>query len=248
MLVWVAGFGVAALLGLVGVVLLLRQIRRHGASTVTNIAIAFAVPAVLLSSFIAIMMGVKALSQTKLKSPKNPYGEPAVIDPVSKSDPRVPSASQPTKATPALIDFKVLRVENPPGTRDILLHFQRDAQPALGLEVWQDVTSSPGLRKQPKSGYRNWQQKTWVGGTGPQVLGWTLPDEFTEAEVREAAKTVARTARELRHLPEGALLEFATLVHRDGWKYHLLASVARAPGAGPVAPTAPESVPPSTAK
>ena len=35
------------------------------------------------------------------------------------------------------IEFKALRVENPPGTRDILLHFERDKNPTLGLEVWQ---------------------------------------------------------------------------------------------------------------
>ena len=34
----------------------------------------------------------------------------------------------------------------------------------LGLEVSQDVTPSPGLRKQPQPGtYRDWQVKTWVG-------------------------------------------------------------------------------------
>ena len=47
------------------------------------------------------------------------------------------------------MQVKVLRVENPPGTRHIILHFERDTNAALGLEVWQDVTPSPGLHKQP---------------------------------------------------------------------------------------------------
>ncbi|PAW84054.1 MAG: hypothetical protein B9S33_12575 [Pedosphaera sp. Tous-C6FEB] len=131
---------------------------------------------------------------------------------------------------PSHIEFKVLRVENPPGTRDILLHFQRDTNAALGLEVYQDVTPSAGLRKQPQPGtYRNWQVKTWAG-VNDRVLGWTLPNEFTQAEARAVAKDIEQRAKSWRELADGRLWEFATVTHRDGWKYHLLATVKRAPG------------------
>ena len=159
--------------------------------------------------------------------------------PAKKTEPR--HSPQAAGAVPEHIEFKVLRVENPPGTRDILLHFERDKNPGLGLEVWQDVTPSDGLRKQPKPGtYRDWQVKTWAG-VNNRVLGWTLPKEFTEAEARAVAKDIEKRAKDWRQLPEGALWEFATVTHRDGWKYHLLATVKRAPGAVPPGPPAPTS-------
>ena len=131
---------------------------------------------------------------------------------------------------PSHIEFKVLRVENPPGTRDILLHFERDKNPALGLEVWQDVRPSDGLRKQPQPGtYRDWQVKTWAG-VNSRVLGWTLPSDFTEAEARAVAKDLEQRAKAWRELEDGRLWEFAHAKHRDGWTYHLLATVKRTPG------------------
>ena len=102
------------------------------------------------------------------------------------------------------------------------------------------MTPSPGLRKQPEPGtYRDWQVKTWAG-VNDRVLGWTLPQEFTAAEVRAVAKDMEQRAKSLRQLPDGAVPEFATAVHRDGWKYHLFARVLRAPvsvHAGPAVPT-----------
>ena len=149
-----------------------------------------------------------------------------------------PLASASSKV-PEQIEFKVLRVENPPGTRDILLHFERDKNPGLGLEVWQDVTPSDGLRKQPEPGtYRDWQVKAWAG-VNDRVLGWTLPPDFTEAEARAVAKDIEKRAKDWRHLEDGRLWEFATVTHRDGWKYHLLATVKRASGA--VSPGPPDS-------
>ena len=151
------------------------------------------------------------------------------------------AASTATNAIPQYIEFKILRVENPPGTRDILLHFERDTNAALGLEVWQDVTPSAGLRKQPQPGtYRDWQVKTWAG-VNDRVLGWTLPQEFTPAEARATAKDIEKRSTDWRQLPDGALLEFATVSHRDGWKYHLLATVKRPPGAAPPGPPDSES-------
>ena len=143
-------------------------------------------------------------------------------------------ASPPAVASPKLpehIDFKVLRVENPPGTRDILLHFERDTNAALGLEVWQDVTPSPGLHKQPQRGtYLDSQMRNWVGVNHGRVLRWTLPNEFTEAEVRAVVKDIEQRAKVWRGLDEGHVMGFATVTHRDGWKYHLVATVKRTPG------------------
>ena len=160
---------------------------------------------------------------------------------------QLPSSNAAT-SVPQHIEFKVLRVENPPGTRDILLHFERDTNAALGLEVWQDVTPSDGLRKQPEPGtYRNWQVKTWAG-VNDHLLGWTLPKEFTEAEVRTAAREIEKRAQSWRQLEDGRLWEFATVAHRDGWKYHLLATVKRAPGL-PVSPPSENLTPkPATAE
>lgn len=130
---------------------------------------------------------------------------------------------------PERIDFKVLRVENPPGTRDILMHFERDTNYGLAIEVWQDVTASPD-GKAPKEGYRTWQHKTWVGLNGGRVLGWNLPEEFTEAEVSSLAKEMERKWKGTHPLPDGAVPEFAAALHRDGWKYHLVTKVMREPG------------------
>ncbi len=150
-----------------------------------------------------------------------------------KAKPTPPPSAHKSSAAqnaPDHIQFKLLRVENPPGTRDILLHYERDTNAALGLEVWQDVTPSSGLRKQPQPGtYRNWQLKTWAG-VNDRVLSWTLPPDFTEAEARAVAKDIKKRSRNWRELDDGHLMEFATVKHRDGWKYHLLATVKRAPG------------------
>lgn len=84
-------------------------------------------------------------------------------------------------AIPTQIDFKLLRVENPPGTRDIRLVFERDANYGLALEVTQDVT--PSGTNAPKPGHRDWRQKTWLGLNAGRIINWTLPEEFTPQDV-----------------------------------------------------------------
>jgi len=130
---------------------------------------------------------------------------------------------------PERIDFKVLRVENPPGTRNILLHFDRDSNYGLAIEVWQDVTRLQG-RPGPAPDQRDWLQKEWVGVNGPHVLRWTLPNEFTPDEAKALAKEMERKWKGSHPLPDGAVPEFATALHRDGWKYHLVTKVLREPG------------------
>jgi serine/threonine protein kinase len=151
---------------------------------------------------------------------------------------KVLPASNAANTIPPHIEFKVLRVENPPGTRNILLHFERDTNAAIGLEVWQDVTPSPGLHKQPRPGtYLDSQMRTWVGVNYGRVLRWTLPNEFTEAEVRAVVKDIEQRAKVWRALDEGHVMGFATVPHRDGWKYHLVATVKRTPGLPSSPPT-----------
>ncbi len=129
---------------------------------------------------------------------------------------------------PERIDFKILRVENPPGTRDIRLHFERDSNYGLALEVSQDVT--PDGTNFPKSGFVSWRQKTWLGANDGRVMVWTLPEEFTLPEAGRVAREIEKRGKTWRSLPDGALLEFANVTYRDGWKYHLFARVLREPG------------------
>lgn len=127
------------------------------------------------------------------------------------------------------IQFKVLRVENPPGTRNILLHFERDSNYGLAIEVWQDVTRLQG-RPGPAPDQRDWRQKEWVGVNGPRVLRWVLPQEFSPDEAKALAKEMEKKWKGSHPLPDGAVPEFAAALHRDGWKYHLVARVLREPG------------------
>ncbi|MFN0079009.1 MAG: protein kinase domain-containing protein [Prosthecobacter sp.] len=135
----------------------------------------------------------------------------------------------PSASIPQHIEFKVLRVENPPGTRNILLHFERDSNYGLALEVWQDVTRLQG-RPGPAPDQRDWRQKEWVGVNDPRVLRWALPQEFTPDEAKALAKEMERKWKGSHPLPDGAVPEFATALHRDGWKYHLVTKVLREPG------------------
>ena len=130
---------------------------------------------------------------------------------------------------PSHIEFKVLRVENPPGTRNILLHFERDSNYGLAIEVWQEVTRLQG-RPGPAPDQRDWRHKEWVGVNDPRVLRWVLPQEFTPDEAKALAKEMERKWKGSHPLPDGAVPEFATALHRDGWKFHLVTKVLREPG------------------
>jgi predicted Ser/Thr protein kinase len=156
-----------------------------------------------------------------------------MIGPANKKKP-ISGAALPI---PSRIGFKVLRVENPPGTRNILLHFERDSNYGLAIEVWQDVTRLQG-RPGPAPDQRDWRQKEWVGVNGPRVLRWALPQEFTPDEAKALAKEMERKWKGSHQLPDGAVPEFATALHLDGWKYHLVTKVLREPGSP--RPPAPE--------
>ncbi len=197
------------------------------------------VPVVLLGGLVAQFFFRPGLPTVWSATPRQPLVETVPATPALLAKP-LPSTNT-AAAIPTHLGFKVVRVENPPGTRDILLHFERDTNYGLALEVWQDVTPSVAGHKLPGEGYRTWQQKSWVGLNGGRVLQWVLPEEFTESEVRAVAKDMEKRWQTWRELEEGALLEFATVEHRAGWKYHLLASVKREPGA-------PHPPPPAGAK
>ncbi len=220
-----AGIGVpwfAILLGLavlfflgVGAVVLVVVLRRRNGSTVLKV-LAVVLGAGML--FVALAVGLLWLYRISFR----PKTAPAIQ---VQAKPAPPIAG---KKLAQQIDFKVTRVENPPGTRNIVLHFERDANPGLGIEVWQDVRPSQA-GQQPAPGYRTWQQKYRVDVNGPRTLSWVLPQEFTAAEARALAKEMERKWKRSRPLPDGAVPEFGTAVHREGWKYHLLGKVLPSP-------------------
>lgn len=141
--------------------------------------------------------------------------------------PSDPAESLSYQIIPEHIDFKVVRVETHPDARNlVLVHFERDTNYGLAIEVSQDLTPSPDGKK-PKDGYRTWQQKNWVGLNNGRVLSWALPQEFTAAQTLVVAGRIEERVGKWRQLPDGALSEFATVIHRDGWKYHLVARVKR---------------------
>lgn len=194
------------------------------------------------------MAALSAISAVVLGSTSSRAARPWALhsfrqDPASKVD-LTPEAGEgrvgrARKALPPPehIDFRVLRVENPPGTRNILLHFERDSNYGLAIEVGQDVTrlqGGPG----PAPDQRDWRQKEWVGVQAPRMLRWVLPQEFTPDEAKALAKEMERKWKGSRTLPDGAVPEFATAPHRDGWRYHLVAKVLREPGS----PRPPEPV------
>jgi tRNA A-37 threonylcarbamoyl transferase component Bud32 len=150
-----------------------------------------------------------------------------------------PSTATAASAIPMAIDFKVLRVENPPGSRDIRVHFERDDAYGLGIEVWQDVSRAAN-GKGPSAKDPLWLRKQWVGLTDGQSLTWTLPDDFTFDEVQEAARQVGQEQMRQgrRALPDGAVPEIGHLKHRDGWTYTMALRILREPGAP--RPPAPE--------
>ncbi len=215
---WFTFFLVIAVLGLLvlgmaGAVWLFRR---------KNVPIAIKVLAVLLPlGLIVLLLTAGALTLWRFTARSSPP------PPVAMIAPTLPLPVEMAQV-PQQIDFKVTRVENPPGTRNIVLHFERDANPVLGIEVWQDVRPSQ-TGQQPAPGYRNWNQKYWVDFNGPRTLSWVLPQEFTVAEARALAKEMERKWKGLHPLPNGAVPEFGTAVHREGWKYHLLAKVRPAP-------------------
>jgi serine/threonine protein kinase len=159
------------------------------------------------------------LSLTLMSGPRKPPS-PALL-------PSDPAESLSYQIIPEHIDFKVVRVETHPDARNlVLVHFERDTNYGLAIEVSQDLTPSPDGKK-PKDGYRTWQQKNWVGLNNGRVLSWALPQEFTAAQTLVVAGRIEERVGKWRQLPDGALSEFATVIHRDGWKYHLVARVKR---------------------
>ena len=159
--------------------------------------------------------------------------------PAPTDEDQSPARTNAQMVIPGHIDFKVIRVENPPGSPVISLLFERDKNYGLGLEFSQDVIAGPG-EKMPRPGYRDFREKTFLGVNGGNGFAWKLPEEFSGEEARAVAKEVEATARKYPQLNDGALIEFAHAKHRDGWTYVLLARVLREPGA-PQTPAANET-------
>lgn len=135
------------------------------------------------------------------------------------------------------IGFRVIQVDHIPNSHKILMQFEIDDHSGLGLEFSQDVTASPD-GKLPIPGYRDFQQKMFLGTNDARQFAWQLPEEFSIAETANAARVVMQRAKSFTQASEGALLEFANLKHPDGWTYTLLARVRRESGINqPNAPT-----------
>jgi tRNA A-37 threonylcarbamoyl transferase component Bud32 len=152
------------------------------------------------------------------------------ILPSALADAGSPQQTVSRNTVPTQIDFKVLRVENPPGTRYIYLHFERDTNYGLGIEVSHNVIPAPG-GPVPGTVYPNLGRKVWVGLNDNRVLDWILPAQFSETEAREVAQEMQSKWTGARPLLDGAVPEFASIRHPDGWTYVLMARVLREPGA-----------------
>jgi tRNA A-37 threonylcarbamoyl transferase component Bud32 len=154
-------------------------------------------------------------------------------------------ASQAEQATrnvggiPRHIEFKVLRVENPPGSLTLRLHFERDSNHGLGFEVAMDAKSAPD-GKLPDFQDSFWLRTSWVGPENARVMSWTLPGQFTPDEARVAAAQIEKDLFAQRNawsrLPDGAVPKVGSVRHRDGWSCELFFRVKRAPDFSPVKP------------
>jgi serine/threonine protein kinase len=128
------------------------------------------------------------------------------------------------------IEFKVLRVEHPPGSRTLRLHFERDASPGLGFEVGMDAKPAPGGQL-PEFADAFWLRTGWVGAGDARVLNWTLPEPFTPDEARAAAAQIEQELLAQRdawsRLSDGAVPKVGSVRHRDGWSCELFFRVKR---------------------
>ncbi len=117
------------------------------------------------------------------------------------------------------IQFKVQRVENPPGTRTLLVHFERDANPGLGLEAWQAVRGD----RVPAFPVDVLQRTQWVGSRDTRTLNWTLPPPFTANDARRAAAQLEKDLFAQRDAYKKLFADSAPILgevrHPDGWSF-----------------------------
>ncbi len=143
---------------------------------------------------------------------------------------KIMAATNGALIVPQHIEFKVLRVENPPATHIIRLHFERDANYGLGFELWQTGLRGPNDEFAELDFWKtHGVQHKWIGVYSPSVLEWRLPPEMSEEEVQAGAEEVEKNARRWTRVSEGAVLEFAHVKHRAGWTYILIAEVLAEP-------------------
>lgn len=123
-------------------------------------------------------------------------------------------------------------VEHLPGTRHVRLHFTRWDNSSLGLETAQDINLAPDGKGPAAAGTPGWQLTHWVGPEGPHILAWTLPAEFSDADMEDLVRQLRKDWLRERALPSGGVPVFARVRHRDGWVCTLLARVKQSPAAG----------------
>ncbi len=139
--------------------------------------------------------------------------------------------------------FRGTSVEYLPGTRHIQLHFTRTDNSGLGLETAQDINLSPDGKGPVAVGTPGWKLSHWVGPEGPHTLMWTLPAEFSNADMQGAVRELENEWMKPRMLPSGGVPLFARITHRDGWTCTLMARVLRSPGETPVQDPRPSTMP-----
>ena len=140
-------------------------------------------------------------------------------------------------AIPRKMSFKFLRAESPKGSHRIELHFERDTNFGLGIEVTQNSLSGPNGEHIPIEFLQKFGRETkWVGARQPSVLVWRLPEEFNDDEIQAGLKQLKQNASRLKELVEGARPEFAHIKHREGWTYILWAHVLPEPELRATAP------------
>ena len=199
----------------VGVVLLVMLLRKRGSGAVKILAV-LAGLALLLFLLLAVAswlyLGASRARQARTEALR--------AEEISEQQAVV-------RGFPTHIEFKVLRVENPPGTRTLLVHFERDANPGLGLEAWQAVRGD-----QPPAFPIDVLRRTqWVGSRDTRTLSWTLPPPFTANDARRAAAQLEKDLFAQRDAYKKLFADSAPILgevrHPDGWSFQLLLRVKR---------------------
>jgi hypothetical protein len=209
---------------------------RTGFAVLLAVAAAFALA--LLVGFLVILASYSRVREAQNVAKSARAAEQRAHDALgSQARSVVAPQTNATSTNATAMDFRVLKVESLPGLRDIRVHFQCTAPAGFGFEVCQDVTRGP-YGEVPKSKDAFWLRTKWVGLNDPPVLVWTLPEDFTAAEVQAGAKQVEahlRTMRDaLRMLPTEAVSSFGKVRHREGWLYELVLRVKLARDHSPV--------------
>lgn len=155
----------------------------------------------------------------------------AALDPALVARLDIPETAK--NAEKAAMAYTITRVEVPQGTHDLVLHLQREwlNEANLEIETRLDVVSFPdtGFRA-PKSGPWQMAAKKRVSPKETLRLVWTLPEEFSDRDLIDAAAGIMgrfesvseeRNSRLPLILRHGTSVKLAAIRHADGWECQL---------------------------